>query len=382
VIDFPIRQQEDAMKRFLNYFRRIVQTKPACGKRPCTFRPQLEQLDDRLVPSALSSTISIQHQGWTERDWYTIDPSTGILEYSPAVYPYRQLAGPLIHDSFRFAGFGSPVAVSASIEPGNGSTSELFALGADVDGRTGLALWRSTGGWQWVQSDYWSISFHQYRAISATRDSHVYAVQSDGSHVYYLDSFGNGTDLGAPTGNGWNGIAFGPDCIAASVDAYGHNQVFAIGLDYAIYVNSANAPGQWRLVDNSTLFASLSATAKDTVFALTSGLPDGGGGQLYQETEQFLPFSWNGCSSYWTGQYIGGGRIFYSISADLDAYGRNEVYAIDVHADAYLYNQGTWTWKDSNVYDIVGAGDGYFDDVSYVNGHYYFFQWGPNGGGQ
>src|SRR5262249_51997660 len=36
-------------------------------------RPQLEQLDNRLVLTAFSSAISIPHNGWVERDWYSFD---------------------------------------------------------------------------------------------------------------------------------------------------------------------------------------------------------------------------------------------------------------------------------------------------------------------
>jgi hypothetical protein len=35
-----------------------------------------EFFDERLVPSTLSSAISIPHGGLTERDWYTVDQNT------------------------------------------------------------------------------------------------------------------------------------------------------------------------------------------------------------------------------------------------------------------------------------------------------------------
>jgi hypothetical protein len=49
-------------------------------------------------------------------------------------------------------------------------------------------------------------------------------------------------------------------------------------------------------------------------------------------------------------------------------------------ACAYLYNQGTWEFKDSDVYDISGADSGYFYDVNYADGNYYGYQWNPYGG--
>ena len=234
--------------------------------------------------------------------------------------------------------------------------------------------------WLCDSSHTWWVCGGFYTGISATRDGHVYAVGFDGSYVSDIDSNAKTTELGVPKTPSGDGVLAGPDSVAASIGWSGGNEVFVIGRDRAIYVNSSNTKGDWRLVDNSAQFSSLSTTANDTVFALTSGLPGEGGGQLYQETEHFQTVDWFGYF-YWTDQYIGGGRIFTSISADTDASGRDEVYAIDVHADAYLYNQGIWTYKDSYVYDLAAAGGGYFYDVNYYgSGPTYAYQWNPYSG--
>ena len=83
-----------------------------------SFRPQLEQLDERLVLSTLSSAISIQHQGWTERDWYAVDQaSTRVLAfYCPAgshITGY-EFAAPLVDQARRRSyaqSSGGPVRV-------------------------------------------------------------------------------------------------------------------------------------------------------------------------------------------------------------------------------------------------------------------------------
>src|SRR5205085_685621 len=192
--------------------------------------------------------------------------------------------------------------------------------------------------------------------ISATRDGHVYAVSLFGSSISYMDSYGSSTDLGAPNGS----VAYGyGNSVAASVGRSGQNEVFALGgQNAALYVNSANAPGQWRLVDGQVSFKGLSATANDTVFALSYG------NAVYQETEQYNPaFKFY----YWTRQQISPSwEQCWAISADIDGSGQDEVYVIDSNQIAYLGNkQGSWTWKDSDVYDIAGADGGYFYDVNY-----------------
>ena len=208
-----------------------------------------------------------------------------------------------------------------------------------------------------------------YARISATRDGHVYAVTADGSDVRYLDSNGNGIDLGAPS----PGIRIdggSPSSVAASVGWFGSNEVFAIGSDGAIYVNSANAPGQWRLVDNSAYYAELSATVNDTVFALV----DNGGG-LFQETEHFQINGWFGYF-YWTHQEVSPGMEWYEFSADTDASGHDEVYGIEEgNKNLYLFDQGSRTLKDYNVRDISGADGGYFYDVNWDNTAW---QYNPN----
>jgi hypothetical protein len=241
----------------------------------------------------------------------------------------------------------------------------------------------SNGNWQEVNPG--PIS-----SISAPRDGHVYAATIDGGHVRYFDSKGNGIDLGAPA----NGLpthsegCLDPGEVAASVNRFGGNEVFVIGADRAIYVNSSNTYGDWRLVDaprtvqigqwaTTIQFARFSATPNDTVFVLTTS------GLLFQETEQFQPSGFGGYF-YWSGQYIYGGINYYytSLSADTDALGRDEVYVIDVNGKAWLYNgsnQVKWTLEDHDVYDIAGAGGGYFYEVNYASGNYSGFQWNPNG---
>src|SRR6266851_5364551 len=267
------------MKRFLNWFRHVPNNSPSSANRPRSFRPQLEQLESRLVPSTLSSAISIQHPSgglsWTERDWYATDLNTGIGTRTGQVVQFRGA-------SRRNLGGPNDVSeVSASVDPNTGS-AEVFVL----DGKLSLWLcdssgtWHSFGGW--------------YCGIAATRDGHVYAESDADSHMYYLDSKGASTDLGAPKLGlfiGSVGSAGNGSLVAASVGWFGSNEVFALGSDSAIYVyNSVSAPGQWQLVDNSQQFISLSATVNNTVFAMTKDW------KIYQETAHFRTSVWTGFS--------------------------------------------------------------------------------------
>jgi hypothetical protein len=310
------------------------------------------------VPST-SSAISIQHAYWTEHDWYTRADTGQVVQFQGTT---RHNLGVL----------NNVLAVSASYDPYHGGP-EVFALNYDWSShQENLWLCDATGQWNPFGGDY--------RSISATHDGHVYAISPSGQG-WYFDSLGNGSPLGAPPA----GLNTNPSAIAASVGWHGDNEVFAIGSnDGAIYVNSTNSagPGHWRRVDNSADFWSLSATQNDTVFATDYAF------HLHQETEHviFLIYP-DPPYIYWTGQDISGGRDWSAgISADQDANGHDEVYAIERGtSSAYLYNQGSWTSKDSNVAEIAGADSGYFYDVNHYTcgefcDYYYAYQWDPSYG--
>jgi hypothetical protein len=59
------------------------------------------------------------------------------------------------------------------------------------------------------------------------------------------------------------------------------------------------------------------------------------------------------------------GRLRLSGFACTDASCRDEVYAVMSGANQlYLYDQGNWTWKDADVYDVSGASGVYFYHVN------------------
>jgi hypothetical protein len=332
------------MMRFFTWFPRPPKTNPVPASRRRTVCPQLEQLEGRLVPSQ-SSAISIYHPmgqySYTERDWFTVDKNTGhVVEFQ----------GTTRYDLGTPWSGATITEVSASVDPNTGF-GEVFAV---VDS----ALWLCDSHGTWHLYDLGTVV-----EFSATHDGHVYDASWSVFHsvngsifqpqaVYYLANT-TGANLGMPAN------LQAVTAIAAGVDDLGHNEVFVVGSDGAIYVNSANASWGWRLVDNSARFVSISATQNDTVFAISQD------GKLYQETEHFHQFG-RVFYPYWTNQDISGGRTYTSgkLSADSDASGRDEVYAIDSLNKAWLYDQGIWTWKDSDVKDISGAGGGYFYDVN------------------
>jgi hypothetical protein len=325
--------------RLRNYGR---PARPARAARCC--RLQVEALEDRLVPSSTwSSAISIPHPYGTERDWYSVDQNTfQVVEFQGTTR--RNLYGPT-----------NVFEVSASIDPLTGH-GEVFAL-------SGLGtLWRCDSNGNWFSYP------GQYNDISATRNGHVYASMDTPFYPTDVVYWGSTTkvDVGAPADANGPWAPF----VAASVSPSGHNEVFVVGPNAAIYVNSANAPGHWRLVDNSAVFWDISASANDTVFGLTEG------GHIIEETEH--QFSFGGHTyDFWVSGDISNG-LYRSISADLDASGHAEVYAITRGMNqAYLYDQGNWTYRDSDVFDISGAGGGYFYDVNYAGWNLNAWQYNP-----
>jgi hypothetical protein len=333
------------MKRFPSWFRHTPATRTTSAR-----RPQLEQFEDRVVPSTLSSAISIPHVlyygslkiPWTERDWYTVDRSTNhVIEFKGTTR--YDLGGPT-----------DVVALSASIDPKTGF-GEVFALRANGN------IWRcdSSGNWHQVS---WAIE-GSFSSISATRDGSVFASDAF-SGLSEFDSNGIQIGLGIPPGGVSNNSV-----VAASVAGGGlfgsGDEAFVIGANQAIYVHVGN---QWNLVDNSAQFVSLSATRDNTVFAVTTS------GKLYQETES-IKLSRIGniwiFQTYWVGHDISAGLTFTpTISADLDASGQSEVYAVDVYGTLYQYDQGVYSEPWTDVTDVSGADGGYYYHVQYWYGHY------------
>jgi hypothetical protein len=322
---------------------------------------RVESLEDRLVPSA-SSAISVLHatgqnQTTTEHDWYTVDQSTlQVVEFQ---------------ETTRHNLPGGPNAFSLSASIGPCGCAEVFALQNNaLDNSTPHGpLWLAdeSGNWHNLGGDYYGIS--------ATHDGHVYAVATSGS-VFYLNSDGTGANLGAP--------AVGVNLTAAPAAGRYHfffssssyNEVFVIGRDNAIYVNGGSNASSWQLVDKSASFADLSASGANTVFAVTSA------GKLYQETEHW---SFNGIwfVGSWSHQDISSGRTYTTqiqISADVDASGNPEVYAVEAATwHLYLYDQGTLTEKDSVVVrDVTGADGGYFYDTNPFGSSDSAWQYNPN----
>jgi hypothetical protein len=234
----------------------------------------------------------------------------------------------------------------------------------------------SNGNWK-------TLTSYRYSYISAAQDGYVYAIMSDHVHVLYINSNGNVTSLGSPNAAGYGFGATSPAALTPS----GANEVFVIGADKGIYVNEGTSPWGWRLVDHSAQFASLSVNQNGTLYALTVN------GHLHVEV-------WDPLTSGWSSEDISSGRTYQEISAGVSASGYSEVYAIDSSNHSYVNTQqwspfilpgtysGSWTTLDTVdlVYDISGAGGGYYFDVtldtnpnSNYYGYFFDFQFNPDG---
>jgi hypothetical protein len=347
------------MQHFLNWLRRPSSATKTAG-RSRSVRPGLEQLEDRLVASATSAITTYHGTGWFR--WQTHD-LYGIDQVTKQVVDFETNS---FGGSSRTA-LGGPSnvrAVSASIDPSNGY-AEVFAETWD------WTLWRCDSHGTWTQlSDGSSTAY--YGDISATRDGQAFAVNLHSQYIEFFHQNGTETNLGNPEGylRTINGSGNGQG-IAAGLDLYGGNEVFAIGQYGALYVWSGDGlwAGTWRTIDSSRLYIGVSAARDGGVFANQNGIA------MFHWTEQFS--SWGFGFTYWSGQDISGGmgppyQTFWDFSADTDASGHAEVYArISVgynQFDLYRYDQGSWTLVDTNVSEVAGADGGYFFDVN------------PNGG--
>jgi hypothetical protein len=343
------------MRRFLNWLCRPFRSNVTAGCRNSA-RLQVEQLEDRQVPTATSAITTLHGSGylrWQTHDLYAIDPvSHQVVDFQTNTFggnAHTALGGPT-----------NVRAVSASIDPSNGY-AEVFAE------TWNWTLWRCDSHGAWTQlSD--GVASSVYGDISATRDGQIYAVNLHNQYVELFHTNGSVTNLGNPEGylRTINGSGNGQG-IAAGVDLYGGNEVFAIGQYGALYVWSGDGlwAGAWRTIDSSRLYVSVSAARDGGVFANFNGLG------MWHWTEQWS--AWGGPFTFWSGQDISGGMggpdsTFWDISADTDARGHAEVYArIAVgynQFNLYRYDQGSWQLVDVNVSEVAGADGGYFFDVN------------------
>jgi hypothetical protein len=345
------------MQRFLNWLRGAFQTNTSAG-RPRAVRPQLEQLDDRLVPSATTSAITTFGWPGPVHNLFAIDQATGhVIDFTTSSW------GSSRRD---FGGWAS--AVSASVDPTTG-LPEVFALGG------GGSLWRI---------DYWGNPtylggggawWNAYTEISATRDGQVYAFKGWPSmEVDLFHADGSRANLGSPDG------VWGVSAIAAGRNPYwGGDEVFAMGQDGALYVNSTTGEYAytWRqIVGPGQGLSALSATQSGSVFAIAQN-----GNALDQFSESVAGWPYTSWSEHEVGESLG----YTSISADTGASGQDEVYATALNWPImgedgsvtpapnllYHYTQDSSAWNgwsggvfnSNNDSEVAAADGGYFFEV-------------------
>jgi hypothetical protein len=362
------------MKRMLQWLSRPGRAAAARSARPV--RLGLEQLDERLVPSATSAMTTdhliiigtIGHYHFIDvqyHDLYAIDQSSGqVVDFhdnGSGSYTRTALGGPTKVQN-----------VSASIDPNTGY-AEVFAVSW-----SDYSLWRCDSYGTWTKLGGGTPTA-LYGFISATRDGQVFAVNDHDQHIDFFHANGSVTNLGNPEGlyrtiNGSGNF----DGIAASVDPYsGTDDVFAIGQYGALYVGSSN--GGWQLIDNSRLYVGVAATPSGGVFANQNGIA------IFHWTEgRFYIF--NHWVTFWSDQQVttaGPPQVdYWEMSADTDAQGHDEVYArVSVgymQFNLYRFDQGSSQVMDYNVSDVAAAGGGYFFDVNPYPGLNEVWAYNPN----
>ena len=196
-------------------------------------------------------------------------------------------------------------AISAGLDA-NGNP-EVYGIGADnalyVNNGTG---WVDLGGYA--------------KAVSATARGTAYVIGSD--NAVSMNVGGSGfVDLG--------GYALD---ISAGLDANGIPEVYAIGLDHALYVNKGSG---W--VDLGGYVQALSASTHNTVYAI------GSDNAVYVNAG---------------GGFTDTGGYALEISAGLDANGNPEVYVIGLDHALYVNNGSGYVDLGGYVQDITAPAVG------------------------
>jgi hypothetical protein len=288
--------------------------------------------------SAISGSYSYFRNGINTvvnfQEFYAIDSSTHWIVYYESCNGQSPLKGNL---------WNMPLAsdVSAGLKP-NGMPL-VYAISTADHSVWVMNTWPE-------QLEGGSQGYCYASAISGTRHGEVYAIDYYTCAVWVHPWNGSWQCLGYPGGKcAWQ--------ISAGASG-GHDQVFAINSDGAIYVYKSTGGAGWQLVDNTRVFTKLSASQDDQVYAV-----DVHGG-LHRETEyRIYPYS----TIFWLGHQMAalGVSSYHDLSVGTDANGHDVVYAIDQFQALYYYDAtGTATIVDINVKAVDAADGGLFYDVN------------------
>jgi hypothetical protein len=175
--------------------------------RPHTFRPELEILEERRVMTT-SGNISAVVDNLGHAVEYGIAPNHSVVEYAPGQ---------------RIALGGYVQQISAGRDA-NGR-AQVFALGFDN------SIWlndtTSPSGWQRLQG--WGLQ------ITGTENNQLYVLATN--HAVYVNNL---------SANSWQYLGGWVVEISVGRDAYGHDQVFALGGDGSTWRNDGNSPTAWQ----------------------------------------------------------------------------------------------------------------------------------------
>jgi hypothetical protein len=279
-------------------------------------RLDVELLEGRLVPSTISAVswqslaLKLSPSGLD-----FVRPTTHHAVYGIGLDQSSDRAAFVSTDGGGFVDLGGYVkAISAGLDAKG--HPEVYGIGSDD------ALYVNKGS-GWV--DLGGIC----KAVSATAKDTVYVIGSDNS--VFVNAGGSGYV-------GLGGYALD---ISAGLDANGNPEVYAIGLDHALYVNNGTG---W--VDLGGYVKAISATTQNTVYVIGS------------DNSVFV----NAGSGYTA---LGGYAL--QISAGLDANGNPEVFVIGTDHALYVNHGSDYVDLGGYVSDIAApaVGVGVPGDVAY-----------------
>jgi hypothetical protein len=266
-------------------------------RRSHSFRPETELLEERRLLTS-SGTISAVVDGWGDRVEYGIDNNG---------YTWRNYGN--------WEPLGCPCSQLSAGLDANGR-AQVFGIGPDSN------VWvRNWIGWRQISSGNPGEPVGPIRQVNGTVRNEAYVLDQN-----------NGVWL-------WNGVYWedplgGPvSQVSAGISAFGRDQVFAIGsADGMCYVNAGFG---WRRLDGAGPFTQISATTHNAVYAIDTN----GAAWAYDPA-----LGWQGL-----------GGSFLQISAALDAYGRDEFFAVGADDEAWVHDN--YGWHELLVNNTSGAYD-------------------------
>jgi hypothetical protein len=302
---------------FLKNLRPSCATKRPATRRTSSFRPALESLEDRHMPSS-SGVLSAVTLGSGQVSVFAIG------------------ADGRLYGAYTGSGW-------TTVSDGYSATFSEVSAGMDSQGQAHCFAIRRGDGHLWEFNygangyHYWSGIDHggNWAHISATTQGNCFMIGASDHMVYRYDCWSGSTSWMLSPSDG-------AVQISAGVDQWGQDKVYIVDTYGYVLADTSNGSGQW-LHDSHWNYLLASQVSAGI------GSNSTGTDLYYISSTDGSLHSFDGT----TDQPLGG--VCLQISAALNQYGQRECYAIGTNHCLYMNNGSSWQFDGGQMTQITAA---------------------------